>query len=90
MSTMEVVFLWLIIVGTVFHVPLPPLLHHELHVGAVADSERLGDLLPGVDRVDAHLHGRVQLEVVQQRLGAARAANFLTLLVVNINLKGEN
>ena len=88
MSTLEVVFLWLIIIiGTVFHVPcLPLLLHHQLHVRAVADSQRLADLLPGVARVYADLHGRVKPQIVQQRLGAAHTANFLTLLVVNINL----
>ena len=87
MSTLEVVFLWLIIIGTVFHVPcLPLLLHHQLHVGAVADPQRLADLLAGVARVDADFHGRVKPEVVQQRLGAARTANFLSLLVVNKNL----
>ena len=84
MSTLEVVFLWLIIIGTVFHAPcLPLLLYHQLHVGAVADPERLADLLRGVARVDAHLHSCVQPEVVQKRLSAARTANFLSLLVVN-------
>ena len=84
MSTLEIVFVWLIIIGTVFHAPfIPLLLHYQLHVGAVADPERLADLLPGVARVDAHLHSCVQPEVVQKRFSAARTAHFLSLLVVN-------
>ena len=35
---------------------------------------------------DADLHGGVQGEVVQQRLGSARTPHLLPLLPVNVNL----